>query len=155
MLPTIGIRNEWCLIDPIRREIIKMSTIIVDSNARTEMIDVTHKVEELAPRDFSGVCHLFCMHTTAGLTINENADPDVVNDIIMFMDSVIPWNDRRYRHMEGNSAAHLKSTIFGPSITIPVENGILVLGTWQGVYFCEFDGPRSQRKIDVKFIKGH
>lgn len=117
------------------------------------MIDITREIEKLIPDNFvSGVCHLFCMHTTAGLTINENADPDVVNDMIRFIGELIPWDDKKYRHMEGNTAAHLKSTFFGPALTVHIEKNKLVLGTWQSVYFCEFDGPRNQRKINVKFI---
>lgn len=130
-----------------------MSTITINSQSHTEMIDITREVEKLIPDNFvSGVCHLFCMHTTAGLTINENADPDVVNDMIRFIGELIPWDDKKYRHMEGNTAAHLKSTFFGPELTVHIENNKLVLGTWQSVYFCEFDGPRNQRKINVKFI---
>ena len=118
------------------------------------MIDITQKVEELIPTDFdSGICNLFCMHTTAGLTINENGDPAVVEDIVKFIGKLIPWNNTEYRHMEGNTAAHLKSTFFGPSLTVQVENGKLVLGTWQSIYFCEFDGPRNNRKIKLKFIE--
>ena len=130
-----------------------MSIITINSKDHTEMVDITREVENLIPKDFSsGICHLFCMHTTAGLTINENADPDVVGDMINFMGDLIPWNDNKYRHMEGNTAAHLKSTLFGPALTVHVENEKLLLGTWQSIYFCEFDGPRNQRQISVKFI---
>jgi secondary thiamine-phosphate synthase enzyme len=130
-----------------------MSTISINSKSHTEMIDITYDIEKLIPENFgSGICHLFCMHTTAGLTINENADPDVVNDMIRFIGELIPWNDKQYRHMEGNTAAHLKSTFFGPTLTIHIENGKPLLGTWQSVYFCEFDGPRYNRKISVRFF---
>ncbi|MCP4178536.1 MAG: YjbQ family protein [bacterium] len=130
-----------------------MKTVTINSKSHTEMKDITREISKLIPSDFkSGICHLFCMHTTAGLTINENADPDVVNDMIRYFDENIPWNDKKYRHMEGNTAAHIKSTLFGPSLTVPIENGRLILGTWQSVYFCEFDGPRSMRKVDVRFI---
>jgi secondary thiamine-phosphate synthase enzyme len=130
-----------------------MSTITINSKSHTEMIDITYEIEKLIPENFgSGICHLFCMHTTAGLTINENADPDVVNDMIRFIGELIPWNDKQYRHMEGNTAAHLKSTFFGPTLTVHIESGKLVLGTWQSVYFCEFDGPRNNRKISVRFL---
>ena len=131
-----------------------MAIITINSDAHTEMRDITHEVQRLIPKDFvSGVCHLFCMHTTAGLTINENADPDVVSDMIRFTNDLIPWEDPKYKHMEGNTAAHLKSTFFGPTLTVHVENGKLLLGTWQSIYFCEFDGPREHRKISVKFTK--
>ena len=130
-----------------------MSTITINSKSHTEMIDITYEIEKLIPENFgSGICHLFCMHTTAGLTINENADPDVVNDMIRFIGELIPWNDKNYRHMEGNTAAHLKSTFFGPTLTVHIENGKPVLGTWQSIYFCEFDGPRNNRKISVRFL---
>ncbi len=98
----------------------------------------------------SGVCIVYCPHTTAGVTINENADPDVVRDMLLGLGKAFP--DRaEFRHSEGNSAAHLKASCIGSSVTIPIENGRLVLGTWQGVYFCEFDGPRT-RQFYVKVI---
>ena len=89
-------------------------------------------------------CVVYCPHTTAGITINENADPDVVRDLIFALEKTYP--DRaEFRHSEGNSASHLKASVIGSSVTIPVRNGRLLLGTWQGVYFCEFDGPRARR----------
>ena len=97
-----------------------------------------------------GICLAYCPHTTAGMTINENADPDVVRDLLFALDKTFP--DRpEFRHMEGNSAAHLKASALGSSVTVPIENGQLVLGVWQGVYLCEFDGPRS-RKLLVKIL---
>ena len=98
----------------------------------------------------SGICVVYCPHTTAGITINENADPDVVHDVLLGLSKAFP--DRaEFLHMEGNSAAHLKSSCIGSSVTIIIENGRLLLGTWQGIYFCEFDGPRS-RQFYVKVI---
>ena len=99
-----------------------------------------------------GICVVFVPHTTAGVTINENADPDVVRDLVMEINKIVPFNDN-YHHMEGNSAAHIKSSLFGPSISIIIENGRPVYGTWQSLYFCEFDGPRS-RYCSVKIIEG-
>jgi len=97
-----------------------------------------------------GLCLVYCPHTTAGLTINENADPDVVRDLLLGLDEAFP--DRPgFRHAEGNSAAHLKASCLGSSVTLIVENGAPLLGTWQGVYFCEFDGPR-ERRFQVKII---
>lgn len=97
-----------------------------------------------------GICTVFCPHTTAGITINENADPDVVHDMLLGLDRAYP--DRpEFRHMEGNSSAHLKASCVGSSATVIIENGRLLLGTWQGVYFCEFDGPRT-RNFYVKVI---
>ena len=97
-----------------------------------------------------GICHVFVPHTTAGVTINENADPNVVRDILMEVNKVIPLQDN-YTHTEGNAAAHIKSSLVGCSQTIPVEDGRLVLGTWQSVFFCEFDGPR-QRRVLVQVV---
>jgi secondary thiamine-phosphate synthase enzyme len=100
----------------------------------------------------SGLCTVFVPHTTAGVTINENADPDVVRDIIMEANKIVPLSDG-YHHSEGNSAAHIKSSLFGPSLTLIIENGRVVYGTWQSVYFCEFDGPRSRRFL-IKIVQG-
>ena len=98
----------------------------------------------------NGVIHLYVPHTTAAVTINESADPTVKSDILMVLNKIIPW-DAGYRHMEGNSAAHIKSSLVGASELIIIENGGLVLGTWQGIFFCEFDGPRT-RKVQVKVM---
>jgi len=116
------------------------------------MLDITSKVQRaIIEQGFkNGICYLFVPHTTAAITINENADPDVTRDILMELNKVIPFEDG-YAHGEGNSAAHIKAGIMGFSETIFVENGRLVLGTWQGIYFCEFDGPR-QRKVYVKML---
>lgn len=118
------------------------------------MVDITSKVRMVVERSkvASGTCLVFCPHTTAGLTINENADPDVVRDMVMELNKIVPFDDG-YRHSEGNSAAHIKSTMFGPSLNIIVDGGELLLGTWQGIYFCEFDGPRS-RRVHVKVTEG-
>ena len=124
--------------------------LTVRSSARSEMIDITGLVRS-AVRDSGirdGVCHVFVPHTTAAVTINENADPDVPRDMLMALDKAIPWQDR-YRHLEGNSAAHVKSSLVGASETVLVEAGNLVLGTWQSLFFCEFDGPRT-RNVLVK-----
>ncbi|MFQ9873217.1 MAG: secondary thiamine-phosphate synthase enzyme YjbQ [Oscillospiraceae bacterium] len=94
----------------------------------------------------SGICLVFCPHTTAGITINENTDPDVVQDLLLALDKAFP-EDPRFRHAEGNSAAHCKASSMGSSVSIPVQDSRLVLGTWQGVYFCEFDGPRTRRVV--------
>ena len=124
----------------------------VRTGSRTEFVDVTAKVERLVTKSGidEGVCSCFVPHTTAAITINENADPSVVRDILAELNKVIPFDDN-YQHMEGNSAAHIKSSLVGPSIQVLVENGRLVLGTWQGIYFCEFDGPRH-RKLLVQVL---
>ena len=128
-----------------------MPDLSVASSRDCEFIDITCKINELIPQDMKcGICHIFCPHTTAGLTVNENADPDVKHDLLKKLDSLIPKNECYYQHCEGNSAAHLKSSLFGVSLAVPICNGKLLLGTWQSVYFCEFDGPRH-RKVQILF----
>jgi secondary thiamine-phosphate synthase enzyme len=126
--------------------------LTIKSESKTELIDITPQVEKaLAASNIrDGLCVLYVPHTTAAVTINENADPTVKSDMLKVLNEIIPW-DANYRHSEGNSAAHIKSTLVGASQTIPIENGQLLLGTWQGIFFCEFDGPRT-RKIHVSFI---
>jgi secondary thiamine-phosphate synthase enzyme len=130
-----------------------IQTVQVKSSRRTDFIDITHSVQEVIQKSGvgEGVCHLFIPHTTAAVTINENADPSVTRDILMMLNKLIPSEDD-YRHLEGNSPAHIKSSLLGCSETVLVESGKLVLGTWQGIFFCEFDGPRS-RKVYVKVVK--
>ena len=129
-----------------------MKQMSVRTNSRFEMIDITRAVASVVREENveNGICYVFVPHTTSAVTINENADPDVPRDIIMELDKVIPLHDN-YRHMEGNSAAHIKASLVGPSETVFVENGNLLLGTWQSLFFCEFDGPRT-RKYMVKVI---
>ena len=128
-----------------------MKQLNIKTNERTEMLDITRRLQDIVNKENwqAGLLIVFVPHTTAAVTINENADPDVQRDMLMEINKVIPFEDR-YRHFEGNSAAHLKTSLFGASETIIVENGQLKLGTWQGIYFCEFDGPR-QRKIWLQF----
>jgi secondary thiamine-phosphate synthase enzyme len=129
-------------------------TLVIKTAKSTELIDITASVQELLAKHgpMDGVCYVYVPHTTAGVTINENADPSVQNDILMVLNKIIRA-DEPYRHAEGNSPAHIKATLTGSSVTVLVESGRLVLGTWQGIYFCEYDGPR-QRRVQVKFIKG-
>lgn len=131
-----------------------MITIEITTRLPSEMIDVTAEVSRAvrASGVRSGLAVLFVPHTTAGLTINENADPDVVRDMLMEIEKIVPRDDG-YRHVEGNSAAHIKSSLIGVSQTLLVENGNLVLGTWQGIWFCEFDGPRK-RRLHLKVVGG-
>ncbi len=130
-----------------------MPIIKVRTSGRSDMVDITREVAAHIPKDLdSGICHLFCLHTTAGLTVNENADPDVTRDMLMALDKIVPWNDSEYRHMEGNSAAHVKSSMMDVSLSVPIESACLVLGTWQSIYFCEFDGPRN-RTVHVQFAE--
>lgn len=126
----------------------------VRTSRRVELIDITHLVEKVISESEikSGVCTVYVPHTTAAVTINENADPSVRSDILSELNKVIPFDDN-YSHLEGNAAAHIKSSVVGASETLLVDGGSLVLGTWQGIFFCEFDGPRS-RKVIVKLIEG-
>ena len=122
----------------------------VATRERDHMVNVTSKVEQIiaASGIDEGFCYVFNPHTTAALTVNEQADPDVARDMLASLDDAIPWKNN-YRHNEGNSAAHIKASLFGTSLMLMVQNGRLVLGTWQGIFFCEFDGPR-QRRLHVK-----
>jgi len=125
----------------------------VKTNSRTELVDITQGIQRLVSESGvrSGECYIYVPHTTAAITINENADPNVGRDILKELNKVIPFDDN-YTHAEGNSAAHIKSSIFGVSKAVMVEDGRLALGTWQAVFFCEFDGPRDRRVL-VKVIK--
>lgn len=125
----------------------------VKTNSRTELVDITQGVQRLVAESSvrSGVCYIYVPHTTSGITINENTDPNVGRDILKELNKVIPFDDD-YGHGEGNSAAHIKSTIVGMSKSVLVEDGRLALGTWQAVFFCEFDGPRD-RRVYVKVMK--
>jgi secondary thiamine-phosphate synthase enzyme len=127
-------------------------TLSVPTHQRTEMVDITALIQELV-RDRGveeGVCHIFEAHTTAGLTINENADPSVQSDILMVLNKIVS-DQEAYRHLEGNSPAHLKASLMGPQLTVLISHGRLLLGTWQGVFLCEFDGPRT-RKVHLKIM---
>ena len=122
-----------------------MQTFSVNTNRRTEMIAITSDVAAavLALGRSDGMVTVFVPHTTAGVTINENADPDVAADMAMALERLIPW-DAGYAHAEGNSAAHVRASLMGASINLPLVDGRLRMGTWQGIYFCEFDGPRTR-----------
>ncbi len=126
-----------------------MKTITVQTHDRCQLVDITSEVRDAVRESgvASGICVVYCPHTTAGVTINENADPDVARDLVMALSKVAPAN-LPYRHAEGNSDGHLKSTLVGCSEQILIDGGSLVLGTWQGIYFCEFDGPR-RRKVHI------
>lgn len=130
-----------------------MEKINLSTAKRIDLVDITGQVQEIVSKSKikEGACVVFCPHTTAGLTINENADPAVKNDIINALNRLIP-QDAGYAHSEGNADSHLKSSLFGPDLTVLIEGGSLCLGTWQALYFCESDGPRS-REVWVKVIK--
>lgn len=131
-----------------------LKTIGVRTSRHTQMIDITDEVARVVRESGvrEGVCLIFVPHTTAAVTINENADPDVQVDFMREIDKIVPWEDG-YRHMEGNSAAHLKASMMGFSETVIVHGGRLLLGTWQGIYFLEYDGPRT-RSVHVKVTEG-
>ena len=133
---------------------MKPTTLSVKTDSHTQMKDITRLIQDEVGKSGvkDGLCVVFTPHTTAAVTINENADPDVVRDLNMELGKIIPWEDG-YHHIEGNSAAHLKSSLVGASEHIIIEDGSLLLGTWQGIYFCEYDGPRS-RKVIVKIMEG-
>jgi len=125
-----------------------LQSLKIKTNSHSELIDITKQIQSVISSSEvkRGICQVYIPHTTAGVTINENADPDVKIDIIRTLEQTIPWQNN-YSHVEGNSAAHIKASIMGFSITIPIESGKLLLGTWQCIYFCEFDGPRSRNVI--------
>jgi len=131
-----------------------MTTLTVESRRAVELIDVTREVRQAIRSSGirNGLAVVFTPHTTAAVTINENADPDVVSDIVLALNKIVPLQDN-YRHAEGNSAAHLKSSLVGASETLIVVNGEPLLGTWQGIYFCEFDGPRK-RTLQLQVLGG-
>jgi secondary thiamine-phosphate synthase enzyme len=130
-----------------------MHTISIDTHSVEQLIDITAQVQQIVAGSGAGdgVCHLWCRHTTAGLTVNENSDPDVKRDILMALNHIVS-NTWPYTHGEGNSPAHVKSSLIGCQLTIPIAGGELALGTWQGVLFAEFDGPRAGRKVVVTVI---
>ena len=129
-----------------------LKEITIKTNTQTQILDITAQVQKVVSESgiTEGLCCVFVPHTTAGVTINENADPSVKQDIVKELNKVIPFNDN-YSHLEGNSAAHIKASIIGSSVNIPVKDNNLLLGTWQGICFCEFDGPR-QRHFYVKIV---
>ena len=127
----------------------------VKTSTRTELIDITSQIAKQVKKSGirDGLCMLYVPHTTGAVTINESADTSVRGDIMMVLNQIVPW-EANYKHLEGNSPAHVKATLVGASELLAIENGALVLGTWQGIFFCEFDGPRT-RKIHVRILEGN
>ncbi len=127
---------------------MKWTKIEVTTGSRAEFIDITNRISDELKKTgvVNGTCNVYMPHTTAGLTINENADPDVVRDMLAGLSRLVPMKGD-YRHAEGNSDAHIKASLMGFSLTVPVIEGSLALGTWQGIYFCEFDGPRNRHVL--------
>ena len=132
---------------------LTLTTLEIETRSQQEMVRITRRLQELVQRSGwrNGLLHLFVPHTTAGITINENADPDVVLDIRYALEKLVPVADPNYRHSEGNSAAHVKASLMGFSQTVAIQNGRLAMGIWQDIIFCEFDGPR-RRQLWVTFI---
>jgi len=130
-----------------------MEKFTVHSTAHTSIIDITQQVQTIVNESGvkNGICYVFIPHTTAAVSINENADPDVKSDMLMVINKVIPLHDS-YRHMEGNSAAHIKASLFGNSVTVFLKNGRVQLGTWKGIFCCEFAGPRT-REVWINLLK--
>ena len=128
--------------------------VLVKTKSKTEILDITQSVQRIVGESSvrSGICHIYVPHTTSAIMINENTDPNVGRDILKELNKVIPFDDN-YGHTEGNSAAHIKSSLIGVSKAVIVEEGRLMLGTWQAVFFCEFDGPR-ERRVYVKVVAG-
>ena len=123
-----------------------MQIIEIKTTAREEMIDITKEVEKHLPAS-DGVCVVFVQHTTCGVTVNENADPDVQSDMLGFLRRLIPQDEPHFKHGEENSDAHIKSSLIGSSVSVPFADGRLALGRWQGIFLCEFDGPRTRTLI--------
>jgi secondary thiamine-phosphate synthase enzyme len=132
-----------------------MTSFNVRTQQRNEFVEITAEVRQAvrASGVRGGLCVVYCPHTTAAITVNENADPDVVHDMLLYLGRAVPQDQDGFRHAEGNSDAHIKASLVGPSVTLLVEHGDLVLGRWQGVYFCEFDGPRT-RTVQVQVVGG-
>ncbi len=130
-----------------------MEMITVKSSNQTDFIDITRFVEEAVRKSGvkDGLCSIYVPHTTAAVTINEHADPSVSGDLLRALDKIVPSHDR-YQHLEGNAPAHIKASLIGSSVSVFVESGRLVLGTWQGIFFCEFDGPRN-RQVFIKVVR--
>jgi len=128
-----------------------MIEIKVQTSSRNQLIDITRLIRDKVPSNFSGLAFAYVPHTTAGITINEGADPSVRSDILDRLSELVPYG-ARYKHTEGNADSHIKSSLVGSSIGVIVDNGELMLGTWQALFFCEFDGPRS-RRVFVELVK--
>ncbi len=132
-----------------------MTSFDLSTRRRNEFVEITDRVRQAvrAAGIASGLCVVYCPHTTAAITVNENADPDVVHDMLLWFDRTIPQAQAGFRHGEGNSDSHIKASLVGPSVTLLIDRGDIVLGRWQGVYFCEFDGPRT-RTVHVQVVGG-
>ncbi len=130
---------------------MKMKELHIKTTKHSEFIDITETIQRNIPKAYSGIAVVYVPHTTCALFVNEGADPDVMKDLGNKLDKLVPWKEPYFRHLEGNSAAHIKSILIGNSVTLIVEEGTLKLGTWERVFLAEFDGPR-QRKLWIQFM---
>jgi secondary thiamine-phosphate synthase enzyme len=130
-----------------------MTKFDLKTTGRNQFVEITDQVRQAVAKSGvrSGICVVYCPHTTAAMTVNENADPDVAHDMLLYLNKAIPKEQSGFRHSEGNSDSHIKASLVGPSVTLVIDNGDIVLGRWQGVYFCEFDGPRT-RTVMVQVV---
>jgi secondary thiamine-phosphate synthase enzyme len=146
------VKRIFAKLEQERKVEMSIETFAVSTGSKMEFLDITGNIQRKISKSGikDGVCYIYNPHTTAGLTINEGADPAVQDDIVAVLKKVIPMN-YPYKHMEGNSPAHIMASLMGSSVTVFIEDGRLVLGTWQKIFFCEFDGPRS-RKVKVKLV---
>jgi secondary thiamine-phosphate synthase enzyme len=124
-----------------------MKVVSIRSSQREELIDITSDVVDALPQSGEGICIVFSQHTTCGITVNENADPDVQSDMLGLLRKLIPQYEPNFKHGEENSDSHIKTSLVGSSATVPFADGKLLLGRWQGIYLCEFDGPRERRVL--------
>ena len=129
--------------------------IVIASNKREEIVDITNTVENIVNKSGikSGLCSIFIPHATAAITLNENADPNVCKDILNLLKNIVPKGVWMHDRIDGNADAHIKASIIGPSVTIPIKDNELILGTWQDLFLCEFDGPRNKRKLIITIIE--
>jgi secondary thiamine-phosphate synthase enzyme len=130
-----------------------MESFDLNTRERNQFVDITERVRQIVRRNGvrQGCCIVYCPHTTAAITVNENADPDVPHDMLLWLERTVPKEQPGFRHGEGNSDSHIKASLVGSSATVLLERGELVLGRWQGIFFCEFDGPRN-RKVHVQVL---
>ncbi len=144
----------WSAYDGPVTTSTRIETVVVRSRQRTEAIEVTNQIVSLVRETgiTRGLCQIYIPHTTAGIFINENADPDVLHDLLATLERLVPW-EHTYRHAEGNAAAHIRSTLVGTSQSLPIQNSRLALGRWQGIFVAEFDGPR-ERQLQVTILGG-
>ena len=130
-----------------------MKELHFSTSKKNELLDITQQVQAAIPKNFNGACLVYTPHATAAIAINENYDPNICTDVLNFLEKLIPENQWLHDKVDGNAASHIKSAIIGPSETIPIKDGKLLLGSWQSIMFCEFDGPRQKRKVILSILQ--